>query len=275
MTARLVCIIVLLCGSTLLGAERDYLDAGEAILIPVGSAGCLGLGELARHFDSTSTSIIRGPLPGETWLHRKLVGRPQPGQSNFLDSDVGSALTPAVCGMLLVGADLSWPRGKAAKDAGQDLLLYLSGLTATKGVTDITKGIFKRPRPLLSLEPELAAARGHSNWSYDHHSFFSGHASSSFFATSFLNLRLRDIMRTELNTCDYRDWRWLPPTLLYGWAGFVSLSRLHAYKHYLSDVLVGATAGWLLAELFYNFAPDVKEQGAGGTPMFVRLSFSF
>ncbi|MFH2055920.1 MAG: phosphatase PAP2 family protein, partial [bacterium] len=265
MSIRILAIVCLALRLSADAAERDYLDTAPAFLIPAGSIGCLALGSRVSDIDSSRAPLIRGPLPGEASIQRWLAGTTGPGRNNFLDDTLGSVLTPGICGVLLAGANAAWPRDQAARDIGQDLLLYLSGLAATKGVTELTKGVFARPRPLLSLYPELAATRAHSDWSYDHNSFFSGHASSSFFATTYLNLRLRDIMRHELHADEYRDWRWLPPTILYSWASFVCWSRLHAYKHYLSDVLVGATAGWLLAELFYHFAPESKTAGDNST----------
>ncbi len=271
-----VCFILLLALCLpATAAERNYLDTAPALLIPIGSIGCLRLGSWVSNIDSSKSSLIRGTLPGEARIQYWLAGTPTATRSNFLDSRTGSALTPTVCLTMLLAADLAWPQDETLRDAGQDLLLYVSGLIATKGITDLHKGLFARPRPLLHLYPELAAKRQHSDWSYDHHSFFSGHASGSFFAATFLNLRLRQIMRQELTGKEYRDWRWLSPTLLYGWASFVGWTRIHAYKHYLSDVLVGAATGWLIAELFYHLAPEPSGNGIATTPMFVRLSFSF
>ncbi len=271
-----VCFILLLALCLpATAAERDYLDAAPTLLIPVGSISCLRLGSWVSNIDSSKSSLIRGALPGESTIQRWLAGTPTARCSNFLDSRSGSAITPTIGLALLLSADLAWPQDEALRDAGQDMLLYLSGLMATKGITDLHKGLFARPRPLQRLCPELAAQRQDVDWSYDHHSFFSGHASSSFFAATFLNLRLRHIMRQELTGAEYRDWRWLSPTLLYGWASFVGWTRIHAYKHYFSDVVVGAAAGWLIAELFYHFAPEPSGNGTATTPMFVKLSFSF
>lgn len=86
-------------------------------------------------------------------------------------------------------------------------------------------------------------------------------------------------MRRELSADDYRDYRWISPTVLFGWASFVGWSRLHAYKHYLSDVILGSMAGWLLAELFFSLLDDADSadmKTAGESPqMLFKLGFSF
>ena len=59
-------------------------------------------------------------------------------------------------------------------------------------------------------------------------------------------------MHQNLSEEEYRDWSWPSPTVLYGWATIVGWSRIHSYKHYPLDVIVGALIGSLLGELFYS-----------------------
>jgi membrane-associated phospholipid phosphatase len=84
-------------------------------------------------------------------------------------------------------------------------------------------------------------------------------------------------MRRELTSGEYRGWRWAPPAVLYSWAAFVGWSRIHAYDHYFSDVLVGALAGYFLAELFYSFGDggDDKSAESGGAQSIVVFTYSF
>jgi hypothetical protein len=257
--------------------DNQYLTAGEVAGITAGTGAFFLTGQLLKHFDSTRTSLIQGPLPLEATLQRSLGGQCGLGKRNFLDDAAGSAYTPIACGLILFAADLSLPQGDKTKTTAQDMFLYISGLMGTKAVTDISKGIFARPRPFPCLEPEMAPQRAERDWAYDHHSFFSGHTSSAFFSTTFLNIRLRSIMRSELSSEDYRDWRWASPTVLFSWASFVGWTRIQAYKHYLSDVIMGAAAGMLIAELFHSFAGDLDQSATGnGDPqMLFRLSFSF
>jgi membrane-associated phospholipid phosphatase len=94
---------------------------------------------------------------------------------------------------------------------------------------------------------------------------------------TYANKRVRDSMRREMTADSYRDWRWLPPVLSYGWATFVGWSRIHSYKHFISDVAVGALAGWAMAELFYYFGErshDDSEFGSGAGAM-IALTIKF
>jgi membrane-associated phospholipid phosphatase len=75
----------------------------------------------------------------------------------------------------------------------------------------------------------------------------------------------------------YRDWRWAPPVILYGWSTFVAWTRIQAYRHYVSDVVVGALAGYLIAELFFslndNASPDSDRSDQ--PPIMFRISIPF
>ncbi|MFQ5499763.1 MAG: phosphatase PAP2 family protein [Candidatus Zixiibacteriota bacterium] len=250
------------CSSSVAAADRDYMSAGEVALTSGGTV-ALGLfGTYVKKVDSTDSKLIRGPLPLERRLQETLGGRYEPGKSYFLDNTRGSIITPAMSALVLGGANLTWPQEKAGKDVTQDMFLFVTGLAATKGLTDLVKGTVGRPRPLVSLQPDLAALRKETDYSYDHQSFFSGHTSGAFFAVTFLNKRLRTILRQRSSIQTYRNWRWAPPTLLFGWGAVVAWSRVHAYKHFPSDVLAGAIAGALMAELFYSFGNDIVRDGS-------------
>lgn len=176
---------------------------------------------------------------------------------------------------MLALSNLTWPQNQSGKDAIEDLYLYGTGLVATKGLTDLTKGLFSRSRPLICLEPGLANQRDHIDPRYDNQSFMSGHTTSAFFSTVFLNKRLRSIMRLRMSPSDYQDWRWAPPAALFGWAAFVGWSRIHAYKHFPSDVMAGALAGWLMAELFYSFSDRGYTGGNSSSPSPISIRISF
>ncbi len=246
-------VIATVCSTAAAQNDPDYLEFEELAAIGAGSFALFGAGKLLNQWDSTYPSRWTGPLPGEPAIQRWLGGSYYPGKSNFLDGDFGSALTPIIGGLIIGAADLKWPASKRGKDFGQDLYVYGCGLLATKGLTAIAKGFIARPRPLLVLHPDLAATRTDRDDRYDRQAFFSGHASSAFFSMTYANKRVRGTMRRVMTADSYRDWRWLPPILSYGWATFVGWSRIHAYKHFISDVAVGALAGWVMAELFYYF----------------------
>ena len=209
--------------------------------------------------DSSRKSWIPHPLPGEKSLQHFLGGKWSPGKTNFLDNNFGSLFTPALFGGAVLISDLKWPQGCPGKDAVEDGFLLFSGLMATEGLTDIFKNAFARPRPFLEEErnhPDLE--RASKDFAEDHRSFFSGHASSSFFAAGYANKRIRAIMRQRMSEQDYRHWRWVPPVALFGWSTFVDYTRIRAYKHYFSDVAVGSAVGYALSELFFRFGNNVQ-----------------
>jgi membrane-associated phospholipid phosphatase len=234
--------------------EYDYLSSGEVAGIGLGSVALGGFGMWVKRAGTRDCEPSwKSPLPFEGRLQRLLGGNCSVGKTNFLDSKRGSAITATAAITTLVATNLAWPREDRARDVLQDVFLISSGLTATKGVTDLVKGVVARQRPLTTLCPDIAAQRTRVDCQHESQSFFSGHSSSAFFAMTYLNLRLRAIMRHQLSPDDYRSWRWTSPALLYGWAAFVGWSRIDSYQHFVSDVLVGALAGYLIGELFFSF----------------------
>jgi membrane-associated phospholipid phosphatase len=86
-------------------------------------------------------------------------------------------------------------------------------------------------------------------------------------------------MRHELSPDEYDGWSWAPPTLLFSWASFVGWTRIHAYKHFFTDVAAGALTGFLVAELFYSFNDkdlftNPSGQPSSSTPL-VTVRFTF
>jgi len=272
-------LTALVCFPPRTGAQ-DYLPAEELGAIAAASVGILYFGETSQNNSDTRKSLIHGPILFDKALQKFLGGKCSEGKTNFLDNSYGAVVTPAIAGTILLAADLSWPQnGDKGKFVGQDMFLYTTGIIATKGVTGLAKGIVSRQRPLPCLEPGIAELREDINYAYDHSSFFSGHVSGAFFATTFLNKRLRSIMRHELTPDDYDSWSWAPPALLFSWASVVGWSRIHAYKHFFTDIAAGALAGFLMAELFYSFnnydiAASPKSAAFGANKIiYVRFTF--
>ncbi len=276
-------LVTFLCFCLCLPAASSaggFLSAEDAGIITASTVGIFVLGHHVKKLDSTKNSLIGGPILFDRKLQRLLGGDCSDEKSNFLDSEFGSAITPVSAALLMLTADLNWPQvDKQGKLAVQNLFLYGAGLLATKGVTDLTKGIVARPRPLPCLEPEIASLRLNIDHSYDHNSFFSGHTSSAFFAMTFLNKRIRSIMRNEMTGGDFGKYKWISPAAAFSWASFVGWTRIHAYKHFPTDIIAGAAAGILMAELFYSFndydiptSPTTNPQPI--RPLFsIRLTF--
>lgn len=250
-----------------------YLTSGEVVGITSATMVTSFSGYYLKRYDSTRTSLIKGPLPLDNFMLKVFGGSYSPGKTNFLDNNYGSAFTPVTCATLLTIADLSYADKDKEKQTLQDLFLFTSGIITTKGVTDIAKGIFTRPRPYqYVIAPDERVSEGFLT---DRSSFFSGHTSGAFFSVSFLNMRIRSIMRSEMSPSEYKNYRWISPTLLYSWATFVGLSRIHAYKHYFSDILFGAITGYLMAELFYAIGDSGAYSSNQGTPSTTLFSLNF
>lgn len=251
-------ILILLPGDgTATSLRKTYLTERKSVLIGVGAAVPLIVEQSLPPNDSAQPALINRPILLDNWAAHALGGRYFAGKSNFLDGDIGSAITPVAGALGLAAVNLTWPEGRPGKDALQDLYLYNCGIWATAGVTGIAKHLIARPRPFQYYYPD-SARRHEPDYSETRKSFFSGHASSSFFAMTYLNKRVRTAMRQRLSSSDYHNWRWLPPTVLFSWSSYVGVTRIRCYKHFLSDVAVGAAAGALLAELFYRLADQAE-----------------
>ena len=266
-------LIVIFMANTAMAEE--YLDAAELGTIGTVSAGIEWLGTRVSRVGKNRRPIIRGHLPLEEKFQRWLGGDCKLGSRNFLDGRTGAIATAVGSGLLLTVNNLAYPRDEKGKDAAQDLFLMISGAFATRGLTNITKGIFARERPFVCIYGDSAKDVSSSSHTYRYNSFFSGHASGAFFAAGYLNLRVRHTMLREMSPGDYRGWRWASSGITIGWASFVALSRVHAYKHHLSDVIVGSAAGILMAELFFSFNNTNKTpiQGPSGAPILFRVTF--
>ncbi len=253
----------------------EFLNSGEVAGIAGATMGLSYFGYTLRGMDTTRTPLIDGPLPLDIAMKDIFGGRYYKGKTNFLDNKFGSAITPVTTSALLVIANLSYSKVDKEKETLQDLFLFTSGLITTKGITDLSKGIFTRPRPYKRLPTD--EQRVSHGFKTDRSSFISGHTSGAFFSAAYLNLRMRSIMRSEMTLQEYKDWRWAPPTILFSWASTVGFSRIHSYKHYFSDIVFGALAGYLIAELFYSFGNKYIDSYSENSEskMIFRLQYKF
>jgi membrane-associated phospholipid phosphatase len=277
LSVTLFCVLYAFVLHAPFASAEEHLDAVEIGAITVGSAGILLIGNTAASIDSTKISRWKTPLPGELAIEHLLGGRYYPGKTNFLSGSIGGLATPLVSLAGLVAVDAAWGVEDTDQMTVQDMFLFACGLGVNAGLTQLAKGILARPRPYVRLQDDTPGPVFSKGFRYDHQSFYSGHTSSAFFSVTYLNKRIRSIMRGRLTNGEYQDWSWLPPAILYSWATFVGWSRIHSYEHYLSDVAVGALAGFLIAELFYSF--NDGHSGAidnqGSSPLMFRVSFSF
>ncbi|GAA4317809.1 phosphatase PAP2 family protein [Pontixanthobacter gangjinensis] len=120
------------------------------------------------------------------------------------------------------------------KKASFSSLFLLACVFSTWSFTNLVKGIALRLRP--NNTPELTdlirILQEPTNYS-----FFSGHSSTSFAATTFVVLILS------------QKTRWI--YLAYIWPIVFVTSRIYVGVHYPGDIIVGMIVGIILANLFY------------------------
>lgn len=121
------------------------------------------------------------------------------------------------------------------KKAAFTSLFLLASVFTTWGFTNLVKGFFTRLRP--NNNPDLVdlirVLQEPTNYS-----FFSGHSSTSFCATTFVVLALRE------------KWKWI--YVAYIWPFIFVLSRIYVGVHYPGDIFVGMIVGILMAILFHK-----------------------
>lgn len=120
---------------------------------------------------------------------------------------------------------------------------YAEAVLTTLAITEIAKASFGRHRPSFSPgDTDLDARR----------SFFSGHSSVWFGASTYLTLYLNQhVFSRWRGEEDHAFWTFVSAFLLYGSAIYVSSTRVTDNRHHLSDVLVGAGVGTATSLVFY------------------------
>ncbi len=276
MKTALTSLLILTLVAAVPARADDYLAPGEIAALSAGAVALNVLGHKLGDLGASKPPRWTEPPAFDLWVTEHLAPSPRPYPRNFMDSDRAAGLNVFLAGAAVGALDAEHPRGERGKDILQGQFLYYAGLLSLKGVQDAVKGTVARQRPLARLAPETAARREEIDLARDQRSFWSGHASSAFYASTFLNKRVRGVLRRELSTAEWDRWGWASPTLLYGWAAWVAYSRIHGYQHYLSDVSVGALAGWAAAEIFY--ALDDRHRGGsdpGKAAPVISFGFSF
>lgn len=122
------------------------------------------------------------------------------------------------------------------KDAPKLALLFAESLYLTKGITDATKAVVRRPRPyvrdfLPDLNPEVTRE--------DRASFFSGHTSGAAVGGFFFARVFSDYFPNS----KLKPYAWIAGAGLPALTGYL---RVKAGRHYPSDVVVGYLVGGLI-----------------------------
>jgi membrane-associated phospholipid phosphatase len=138
---------------------------------------------------------------------------------------------------------------RVTKNTFRDIFLFKKAIVYTYTLTEYTKTIVKRQRPDES----------------DTRSFFSGHTSTTFATSTYLFLEVNDLLNEWNVTKNDQTLKSILKVssfgVLYGWAGYVGYSRMLDNKHYITDVLIGATVGTLMSIFVYNiYHEEDKEE---------------
>jgi hypothetical protein len=135
------------------------------------------------------------------------------------------------------------------EDYKHPFVLYKT-LLYTNMLTEMTKNVIKKDRPDKS----------------DTRSFFSGHASTTFTATTFFYREINDFFdrwdETKNNPSLKKSFKAISFTSLFGWSAYVGYSRIRDKKHYLWDVVAGSMIGIVIANVMYDnyLEPDPQKR---------------
>ncbi len=217
---------------------------------------------LGGHIFSQPTPSMSAPLPGsfDYRISHGFHGDLTAGKPLFYGIPDKSAYAMAALPALYYGTSSLYLLIKdenlfAFQDSNihHTTIAFAEAFGWTALLTTGVKFLVGRPRPYVSLD------RPAYGWKPEEEnlSFFSGHASLSFAAATFLYLDISNTIARNLSD-DYSGFtrfliaNALPATLLYGTSTFIATSRVYDQKHYFSDVLIGAMVGTLTTALVYN-----------------------
>lgn len=131
------------------------------------------------------------------------------------------------------------------------------GVGVTSLEVELLRPVFGRTRP-----------NGHGEGSRP-----SGHAATAFAVAAFASDVLRETLRPAEDPLPLRLLDEAVCALPYVLATYISLSRVHGEKHYLTDVLLGGALGAFTTHMFYAWSFLRWEQDSPGWLDEVQLSF--
>jgi membrane-associated phospholipid phosphatase len=176
------------------------------------------------------------PLGATTGL---LIGSDQHTMTSLIhinanDQSHFNTLSDAGVGTLAVipASMYLWSLGHDAPQAHETGLLTGEALADSLAVTGVARLVFRRDRPAVNNAQGLFF-----NSSPTQSSFPSNHATAAWAMAAVIG-------------DEYPGW--LSRTAVYGLAAGVSVSRVLAYQHFPSDVLIGSATGWLIGHYVYR-----------------------
>jgi membrane-associated phospholipid phosphatase len=219
-------------------AEKIYSGVSESVGwqdIPVG----IYMINQGSVFVKDNTKLITLPAFGFDRSFQGSIGRSGRASVGGMDQNTLPGIVLYSRAAYTIARDIISPES-VTKDDYKKLFLFYKTITYTHVLTEAAKNLIDRQRPDRS----------------DSRSFFSGHTAVTFAAANFLYREINDYIDSRPdyseNTLEYTGIKTASFAVLYGWAGYVGYSRMHDNKHYLSDVLLGAAAGFVISNLIYN-----------------------
>lgn len=172
-------------------------------------------------------------MPGHPW---RAVRSPSSrlATASTVSDVIGIALTPVA----VIGADalLTWSAGGTWQNTAVDALIIIEAMTASQALNQTVKFLTGRERPFVAqVEPSEKPLIHHPE--DNNLSFFSGHTAYVF------SLVAAGAMVAHAR--GYSKW-WVILAVGLPLAAGTAMLRTVADKHYLSDVIVGASVGSLI-----------------------------
>lgn len=166
---------------------------------------------------------------------------PLAGPGRWFDRVGPDRATYAAAGLLATGGLVLGRR-----DFTRTSVRVLEALFLTKAVTGFAKGLVNRSRPFAGEGPFRADPGGFDS-AHEELSMPSGHTARAFALASVLS---------------HQADRWYVSALAYGGAASVGMERVRSGDHWLTDVVVGGTLGYLIGR---TVIPEASSPGDGIT----------
>ncbi|HET9480382.1 MAG TPA: phosphatase PAP2 family protein [Candidatus Polarisedimenticolia bacterium] len=166
------------------------------------------------------------------------------GNGSFLVRNKTNVLRAVALGAMLAS------HGRSLEALGDDVMGLVEADKFNWAASGLVKTIVGRRRPSLDqarlngLDPDPGRSGGGSTRGRG--SFYSDSASSAFTYMAYTDSVLA-------RRFEGRPWaRTLSAAGLYGMAGYIAYSRVEQGRHYLTDVVAGAGAGFLVGKIFHR-----------------------
>jgi len=192
---------------------------------------------------NTELAVVLGSLAIGTLFYAVQVNQNNP----LLKSDVKPFRSETIPTWSVVAVHLGYamtPFLIEASDSERHFRGFVFAFTMNYAAWSTVASIVGRKRP--NYDDALA-----NNQKAKERSFYSGHATESFSSATYMSLYLKD--HIESNSLKV-----LLPVLMFGYAGYVSKTRVDENFHHFSDVLAGATAGMVITYFSYKFYQNVN-----------------